>query len=401
MPYLIHGDTRGFIICHCLLQENATNAITPDGLEAKAGIESSVMSTKDQTQSSEQRYRRQLGLPFWSQQAQDRLAKSHAMIIGCGALGCPSADLLARAGVGKITLVDRDIVECSNLHRQTLFDNQDAIDQVPKAQAAKRRLQSVNPEIQIEAIVADFNAYDAEHIFLHARFAKPDVILDGTDNFETRFLINDLSVMHAIPYVYGGAIATRGMAAVFVPTKTPCLRCLMSVPPSAGSQPTCETAGVFAPVSAIIGAYQASEALKLLIGADERVMGSLLEFDLWEGQRRRMDLAALKDPQCPCCVDRNFEYLDREDEETQSICGRKAIQINPSSKSPVAMDALHKSLATQGQFVQTTFMIKGTLDEPINNHKISLTVFGDGRAIIEGIDDPALARTLYARYIGS
>ena len=342
-----------------------------------------------------------MSLPFWNQQAQDRLAQSHAMIVGCGALGCPSADLLARAGVGKLTLIDRDLVECSNLHRQILFANQDAVDQVPKAVAAKRRLQSVNPEIEIEAVVADFNAYDAEHMIMHSRFGKPDVILDGTDNFETRFLINDLSVMHTIPYVYGGAISTKGMAAVFVPTKTPCLRCLMSTPPSAGSQPTCETAGVFAPVSAIIGAYQASETLKLLIGADDRVMSSLLEFDLWEGQRRRMKLAALKDPQCPCCVDRDFAYLDREDEETQSICGREAIQINPISKSPIAIDALFEALCSQGQFVQSAFMIKGTLDERVNDQQIGLTVFRDGRAIFDGIDEPAIARSLYARYIGS
>ncbi len=342
------------------------------------------------------RYLRQLTLPFWDQAAQDRLANAHAMIVGCGALGCPSADLLARAGVGKITLIDRDLVEYSNLHRQTLFTDADAKNQRPKAQAARNRLVEVNPEIEIEPVIADFGSYDAERIVLHGKLGKPDILLDGTDNFETRFLINDLSVMHTIPYIYAGAIGTKAMAAVFIPGKTPCLRCLFSAPPPPGSQPTCETAGVFAPVSAIIASYQASEALKLLIGADDRVMDSMLEFDLWEGQRRRIELAELKDPQCPCCAKRDFEFLDREDEETRSICGRAAIQINPHTRTPIALPQLAQTLSTQGTFVTTGFMVKGRLAES----DIGLTVFHDGRAIFDGIDDPAIARTLYARYIG-
>lgn len=318
------------------------------------------------------------------------------MIIGCGALGCPSADLLVRAGVGKITLIDRDLVEVSNLHRQTLFTDADAQAHLPKAIAAKHRLELVNPEVQINAIVADFGAYDADRIVLHEKFAKPDVLIDGTDNFETRFLINDLSVMHAIPYVYGGAIGTKGMAAVFIPGKTPCLRCVFESPPAPGSQPTCETAGVFAPVSSIIASYQASEALKLLIGAQDRVMRSLLEFDLWEGQRRRIELADHQDPSCPCCVDRNFEFLDRDDVETVSICGRSAIQINPHARSTIRLDDLAQSLAQHGQFETSSFMIKGR----INESNIGLTIFRDGRAIFDGIDDPSVARALYARYIG-
>lgn len=244
--------------------------------------------------------------------------------------------------------------------------------------------------------MADFGSYDAERIVLHGSFAKPDILLDGTDNFETRFLINDLSVLHNIPYVYGGAIGTNGMAAVFIPGQTPCLRCLFSAPPPPGSQPTCESAGIFAPVSAIIASYQASEALKLLIGVRERVMGSMLEFDLWEGSRRRIELAQLKDPECPCCSKQEFEFLDREDEETLSICGRSAIQINPHTKSPIEMSRLAQSLNKQGVFESTNFLIKGRFSDT----NIELTVFRDGRAIFDGIDDPAIARTLYARYIG-
>ncbi len=344
-----------------------------------------------------QRYLRQLKLPFWDQEAQDRLAQSHAMIIGCGALGCPSADLLVRAGIGKLTLIDRDLVEHSNLHRQTLYCDEDASLKLPKAEAARKRLEAVNPEVEIEAIVADFGAYDAERLVMHARFGKPDCLLDGTDNFETRFLINDLSVMHSIPYIYGGAIGTRGMAAVFLPGQTPCLRCVFDSPPPAGSQPTCETAGVFAPVSAIIASYQASEALKLLLGAQDRVMGSMLEFDLWEGQRRRIELAELKDPQCPCCAERDFEFLDREDEESVSICGRNAIQINPHARNSIDLDSLCQRLNGNGRFELNSFYLNGEISE----QQIGLTVFRDGRAIFEGTDDPAVARTLYARYIGS
>ncbi len=342
------------------------------------------------------RYIRQGRLPFWDEQAQARLADAHAMIVGVGALGCPSADLLARAGVGKITLIDRDLVEHSNLHRQTLYTDDDANRKTPKAIAAMDRLRAVNPEIEIDGIVADFGAYDAERLVMHGKFGKPAILLDGTDNFETRFLINDLSVLHAIPYVYGGAIGTKGMAAVFIPGKTPCLRCLLGELPSPGSQPTCETAGVFAPVSSIIASYQASEALKLLIGAEGRVMGSMLEFDLWEGQRRRIELGELDDPSCPCCKERRFDSLDREDEESVSICGRNAIQINPHTGSTIDLAQLVESLRRQGEFSQTGTLIRGTLRED----SVGLTVFHDGRAIFDGIDDPGVARALYARYIG-
>jgi molybdopterin-synthase adenylyltransferase len=336
-------------------------------------------------------------LPFWDQQAQDRLGSSHALLVGCGALGCPCADLLVRAGVGRITIVDRDLVETSNLHRQTLFTNQDALDQTPKAQAAKARLLDVNPDVEINALVADFGSYDAERFALNDLLGKADVLVDGTDNFETRFLMNDVSVCHSIPYVYGGAIGTQGMAGVFQPEKTPCLRCLFDSPPPAGSQPTCETAGVFSPVSSIIASYQASEALKLLIGAEERVMGSMLEFDLWEGKRRRIEFDGLRDPSCPCCVQRVFEFLEREDEETVSICGKDAIQINPHSRAKIDLDRIQESLSSHGKFRRSTFFVQGDIQET----KISLTVFHDGRAIIEGTDEPSVARSLYARYIGS
>lgn len=343
------------------------------------------------------RYARQRRLPFWDSTAQANIGSAHAMIVGVGALGCPCADLLARAGVGHITLIDRDLVDISNLHRQTLFSNHDAIHQRPKAIAARDRLLAVNPEIEIEALVADFNSHDAEHLTLQQRFTRPDILIDGTDNFETRYIINDLSVKHAIPYIYAGAVGTKGMATVFMPPAGPCLRCLFPEPPPAGSQPTCETAGVFAPVSSIIAAYQASEALKILLGHPERAMRSLLEFDLWEGQRRRIDLSEAKDPDCPCCAQARYEYLERDDEDTLSICGKNAIQVNPHTRKRLDLHALQQTMNTHGQFRNLGVLIKGTLTE----QPYTLSIFHDGRAIIEGTDDPALARTMYSRYIGS
>lgn len=319
------------------------------------------------------------------------------MIVGIGALGCPCADLLARAGVGRLTLIDRDLVDITNLHRQTLYADADARANRPKANAAADRLRAVNPDIDIHPVVADFNANDAEHLLKHERFAVPDILIDGADNFETRFILNDLSVKYAIPYIYAGAVSTKGMATVFLPPDSPCLRCLFPEPPPPGSQPTCETVGVFSPVSAIIASYQASEALKVLMGHESRAMRSLLEFDLWEGQRRRIDLSGSKDPECPCCAQRRFEFLDREDEDTVSICGKDAIQVNPRSRQRLDLNLIHSSLSTHGHFTNLGVLVKGTLrDEPY-----TLSVFHDGRAIIEGITDPALARSVYARYIGN
>lgn len=343
------------------------------------------------------RYARQQRLPFWDSTAQGSLDGAHAMIVGLGALGCPCADLLARAGVGRLTLIDRDLVDITNLHRQTLYTDEDAQSATPKAIAGAERLRSVNPDIEIDAIVADLNSTDAEHLVSHARLGQPDVLIDGADNFETRYILNDLSVKHSVPYVYAGAVGTRGMATVFVPPQSPCLRCLFPDPPQPGSVPTCERVGVFSPVSSIIAAYQASEALKLLLGHPERAMRSLLEFDLWEGQRRRIVLSEAKDPDCPCCGQGRFDFLDREDEETVSICGKDAIQVNPLRRQHLDLGQMLASLSPHGEFQLVGVLVRGDLrDEPYR-----LTVFHDGRAIIEGLDDPALARSVYARYIGT
>ena len=342
------------------------------------------------------RYARQRRLPFWDSTAQSKLGSSHALIVGVGALGCPCADLLARAGVGKITLIDRDLVDITNLHRQTLFCDADAKLSRPKAIAAAERLRAVNPEIEVHSVVSDFNSVDGERLMLHERLGKPDILIDGCDNFETRYILNDLSVKHRIPYVYAGAVGSRGMATVFTASDGPCLRCIFPEPPPPGSQPTCERVGVFSPVSSIISSYQASEAIKILMGHQERAMRSLLEFDLWEGQRRRIELRESRDPDCPCCCEHNFEFLDREDEDTVSICGKHAIQVNPLNRQRLDLDLLQRNLSAHGRFEHLGVLVKGTL----NDEPYTLSIFHDGRTIIEGIEDPALARSVYARYIG-
>ncbi|MFG0312751.1 MAG: ThiF family adenylyltransferase [Phycisphaerales bacterium] len=343
------------------------------------------------------RYTRQRRLSFWDSTAQSKLANAHAMIIGVGALGCPCADLLARAGVGRLTLIDRDVVDITNLHRQTLYTDADARSNRPKAIAAAERLRAVNPDIEIHPVVADLNANDAEFILEQEQHGKPDILIDGADNFETRYILNDLSVKYSIPYVYAGAVSTRGMATVFLPPESPCLRCLFPEPPPPGSQPTCESVGVFSPVSSIIASYQASEALKVLMGHERRAMRSLLEFDLWEGQRRRIDLSGSRDPDCLCCTRRQFEFLEREDEDTISICGKNAIQVNPRVRQRLDLHQIQASLSLHGEFSHLGVLVKGTLrDEPY-----TLSVFHDGRAIIEGVSEPALARSIYDRYIGS
>jgi molybdopterin/thiamine biosynthesis adenylyltransferase len=348
------------------------------------------------------RYHRQTLLPDFTSEAQARLAQSSVAIVGCGALGCASADLLVRAGVGAATLIDRDIVELTNLQRQSLYDERDATDAMPKAEAAKRRLTAVNSEVTLHAVVADLTADNAERTL-----ADASVLVDGTDNFDTRFLLNDLAVRRGIPYVYGGAVGTRGMAMTVLPPAErdaealPCLRCLFPEPPPPGSQPTCDTAGVLGPVVAMVGAYQAGEALKLLINRTDLVLRSLLDFDPWNGDRRRLPLAGARDPDCPCCARRRFEFLSGERAAgTAALCGRDAVQVSPRPGQKIDLAALAQRLAPAGDFRLGPFTLAGTLNESSGAPGTRLTIFRDGRALVQGTTDPTKARTLYDRLIG-
>ena len=342
-------------------------------------------------------------LPELGTEGQARLAASHAAVVGVGALGCTSADLLVRAGVGRVTLIDRDIVETTNLQRQTLFTEADAYAGLPKAVAAADRLRTVNSDIQIDHHVADANASTIERL-LGIPAGPPDAILDGTDNFDTRLLINDVACKHGIAYFYAGVVAGRGMATPVLPgdeRNLPCLRCLMPKAPPPGSQPTCDTVGVFSPAVVIAAAVQAGEAIKLLAGRRDLVSPTLLEFDLLGTTRRSLDLAGMRDPACPCCGVRcgegRYDFLDSPPSGSTALCGSGAVQVLPAAGRGVDLAALARRLEPVGDFDQTPFFLRGKLDDPPQR----LTVFADGRALFHDVDDPARARALYARFIGT
>jgi adenylyltransferase/sulfurtransferase len=343
-------------------------------------------------------------LPDFGEAGQSKLRASRVLLVGCGALGCAIADMLARAGVGRLTIVDRDVVELTNLQRQVLFDEADAAEGLPKAEAAQRRLRAVNSQVRVDAVVADFAPANAEKLLQAS--GPPTVLLDGTDNFETRYLLNDLAVKHGITYVYGGAVGTRGMAMNVLPGQGPCLRCLFEEPPAAGTMPTCDTAGVLGPLIQMVAAWQATEALKLMMGRSEVVSRSLMEIDAWSNARREIDVSATKRADCPCCGKRNFEFLGgARAGATLALCGQDAVQIAPPGTDVrIDLNALAVRMAAHGAFRAVgSFLIRGELvNEPgLNGMKIGLTVFADGRAIVKGTTRPEQARAIYARYVGS
>lgn len=344
------------------------------------------------------RYHRQSLLPDFGPEGQSRLGRSHVMVIGLGALGCPAADLLARAGVGRLTLVDRDVVELTNLQRQTLFDERDAEEAAPKAEAAARRLRAVNSTVRIEALVEDFAGSDAERMV--TPHPRPDVILDGTDNFETRYLINDVAVKLGVPYVYAAAVGTTGMSFTVLPGRTPCLRCVFPEPADPSVAPTCDTAGVLAPVATIAAAAQVVDALKILVGTPESLSGTLLSFDPWRNQRQRIDLAQARRVDCLCCVARRFEYLEGERAaRTTTLCGRNSVQVAPPEREPIELAAVADRLRAHGPFTLTPTLLRGRL--PASAGAVELTLFADGRAIFAGTTDHVQAKALYAKFIGA
>ncbi|MFT5423802.1 MAG: molybdopterin/thiamine biosynthesis adenylyltransferase [Phycisphaerales bacterium] len=348
------------------------------------------------------RYQRQSLLPGFGPEAQRQLSQAHAVIVGVGALGCTSADLLARAGVGRITLIDRDVVDKSNLQRQTLYTEADAAAGTPKAIAAAERLRAVNSEIRVHAEVADVIPSNTEELVLDGELADddeaPHAVLDGTDNFETRFIINDLSVKEHLAYFYAGAVGGLAMSAPFLRDRedAPCLRCLIA-PPEPGSQPTCDTAGVLGPSVVTAAARQAADAIRYLAGLGDSIRPVLFRQDLLTGEHHEIDLAAAKDPACPCCGLENFEYLNAPDPKTVSLCGRDAVQIHTRTTTPPDLALLAARLgAIPDVSVQHNELL---LKAALPGHAI--TVFADGRAIVHGTTDPDQARAIHARYISS
>jgi adenylyltransferase/sulfurtransferase len=339
------------------------------------------------------------------QEGQRRLMASHAVVVGCGALGCGVADLLARAGVGTLTLIDRDLVELTNLQRQTLFDERDAAEGIPKAEAARRRLAAVNSQITINAVVADLNPANAESLLgLAAGTRAPTVVLDGTDNFETRYLLNDAAVKHGVPYVYGGAVGMRGMQMSIIPGRTPCLRCLFEEPPPFGSSPTCDTVGVWGPLISMIAAREASDAMKIMLGQIEALSPMLADVETWSDQTRRMAVGEPR-PGCVCCGERKFEFLaGQRGTGAASLCGQDAVQVAAPAGHQLDLASLAASLAPHGAFKALgRFLVRGRLEHERGDEgrPIELTVFADGRAIVRGTTRPETARSIYAKYIGA
>lgn len=337
------------------------------------------------------RYSRQLLFSGIGQSGQARLGESSVVIIGCGALGAMQAEMLARAGVGRLRLVDRDFVEESNLHRQIMFDEQDAATRLPKAVAAAKRIARINSEIDAEAIVRDVNYTNIERLI-----ASADLILDGTDNFETRYLINDAAVKLGKPWIYGAAVGAHGLQMTIRPGITPCLRCVFPEMPSPGTSPTCDTAGVILPIIATITAWQVAEALKLLMGREAQLHGALLQFDLWENRFTRLRLDRLTDrPPCPTCDDHRFDFLQvRSAQLVTALCGRNTIQISPAGESRIDLPELAVQLRNVGEVSYNAYLLKFRVGE------IEMTIFPDARCLIRGTDDPTIARSLFARYVG-
>jgi molybdopterin-synthase adenylyltransferase len=336
-----------------------------------------------------ERYSRQILFREIGKAGQERLLGSRVLLVGCGALGASHAEMLARAGVGHLRIVDRDFVEFTNLQRQTLFKESDAAGRLPKAIAAKARIAEINSEIDVDAIVTDVNYSNVESLIDDC-----DLVLDGTDNFQIRYLLNDACIKHGKTWIYGAAVSSYGTTMTIIPGETPCLRCIFDEMPDAGSSPTCDTAGVIMPIIATVAATQVSETLKILVGDTLSLHGSLMQFDLWANDRQRIKLGE-PNPDCKCCGHKIFEFLDAETQEFSAIlCGRNAVQIAPPKPTQLNLPQLAEKLSNVATVTHNEYLVR------LNAGENEITVFRDGRAIIKGTDDVSAARSLYAKYVG-
>ncbi len=335
----------------------------------------------------EERYSRQVLFPGIGREGQSRLGSAHVALVGCGATGSALASLLSRAGVGTIRIIDRDYVEPSNLQRQSLFDESDAAQSLPKAIAAARKISAFNSQIVIEPYVADLVPANVESLLdgMH-------MILDGTDNFETRYLLNDFALKASLPWIYTAAVSSYGVTLNVLPGKTACLACLFPDPPR-GAFETCETAGILNSAVNLAASIAATEAIKLLVGADEQVRRTLLSFDVWSNERAEVR-AENPRPDCRACGERDFVHLDGTGRAHITLCGRNSVQIHERHR-PIDFLEVSLRLKPHGQVRHNDFVLK-FWPEPYE-----MTLFPDGRAIIKGTTDMAVARSLYARYVGS
>ena len=338
-----------------------------------------------------ERYSRQILFQHMGEEHQRVLMNSTAVVIGCGALGTVSSSYLTRAGIGQIRIIDRDFIEESNLQRQILFDENDISENLPKAIAAQRKLQKINTKIKIEGIVSDINYSNIDELTKDV-----DIIIDGTDNFETRFLINDYCVKNSVPWIYGACIGSRGVVMNVIPSETPCLRCIFETMPQIGSFPTCDTAGVIGPIAGIIASIQVTEAIKILTKDYVSVNKKLLEIDVWDTKFKLIDISELKEVNnCPTCKIHNYKFLEAEDGiMTTFLCGKSAVQVMSRNAGNIDLEQLEHRLGPITDVSRNAFMLKFK----IKNHEF--TVFPDGRAIITGTADSSTARNLYSKYLG-
>jgi adenylyltransferase/sulfurtransferase len=333
------------------------------------------------------RYSRQVLFPGIGMEGQTRLARGKVAIVGCGATGASVSGLLARAGVGHLLIIDRDYVEPSNLQRQSLFDEADAAESLPKAVAAARKIAAFNSDVEVQAEVADLTPEN-----IRSLLSTADLVLDATDNFETRYLINDFAVKHGKPWIYAAAVAAYAVTMNIIPGETACLACVFPAPPE-GTVETCDTAGILNSAVNLIGSIQATEAIKFLVGATDKLRRTLLSFDVWGNEHAEIT-ADRPRPGCQVCGQREFVHLAGERRPQITLCGRNSVQIHERSR-PVDFAELSARLVPHGAVKHNAFVLKFWRDP------YEMTLFPDGRAIIKGTNDTAVARSLYARFVGS
>ncbi|RLQ93255.1 thiazole biosynthesis adenylyltransferase ThiF [Falsibacillus albus] len=338
----------------------------------------------------DERYSRQILFNKIGESGQKKLAEKHILIIGAGALGTGNAEQLVRAGVGKITIVDRDYVESSNLQRQQLYTEKDAETRMPKAAAAKERLQQINSSVQVEAHVADVQVNE-----LRGLMEGVQLIIDATDNFDTRLLINDMSQKHEVPWIYGACVGSYGLSYTIIPGKSPCLKCLLESVPMGGA--TCDTAGIISPAVQMVTAYQSVEALKILVEDYDALRHKLVSFDLWSNRHIELDISNVKKEQCPSCgTNPSYPHLSFENQTKSAVlCGRATVQIRPSARVQRDLEQLEKALENQaGKVERNPFLLSYQFEDK------RLIFFKDGRVMIHGTKDIAEAKTLYHKIVG-
>lgn len=345
------------------------------------------MTDKSHPARFDDRYSRQELFRGIGPDGQVKLRAARVAIVGCGATGSAVAGLLARAGVGRLRIIDRDYVEPSNLQRQVLFDEADAAESLPKALAAHRAIARFNSEIAVEPKVNDLTPENCDGLL-----GGVPLVLDATDNFETRYLINDFAVKNGVPWIYAAAVGSYGVTLNILPGETACLSCVFPAPPQ-GIVETCDTSGILNSAVNLVASIEATEAIKYLVGATDKMRRTLLSFDLWTNDRSEIT-ASRPRADCPTCAQREFPYLAGEGRPHITLCGRNSVQIHERNR-PVEFTEMEKRLAPHGRVRQNGFVLKFWRDE------LELTLFPDGRAIIKGTTDTAVARSLYARFVGS